>query len=174
MIDENTRKRVQDAENKRLYREALKKKLNARNQTNGEEDEVNLPSFAVVNRLGLYQCAICQEVFSSKIEFINHLTKSKHLKAIEKIKMQIQMKPDEPAPEVRTLLQKREQPETIEIQDPNEKDQDPEYFMEKNQINLPSGFFDDSQDAEQFKKEETLRMKKLMKQEGLDSRFVSR
>lgn len=176
-MDSETRRRIQEAENKRLYREALKKKLEARNQQEnalGSEEGIQLPSFAFVNKLGLIQCAICGEEFSSKLEFVNHLTKSKHLKAIEKIKMQIQMKPDEPAPEVKNLLQKREQPEELAIQDPNEKEQDPEYFLEKNEIKLPAGFFDDAGDADQFQKEENVRLKKLMKQEGFDSKYVTK
>jgi hypothetical protein len=92
MLDESTRSRVQNAENKRLYREALKKKLNAQNmQAEGspDEEQIKLPSFAITNRLGMLECAICGEEHTSRIEFINHLNKPRHLKAIEKIKKQV-------------------------------------------------------------------------------------
>jgi hypothetical protein len=90
MLNEETRKRVEEAENKRLYREALKKKLGAKNKAlnaTQSEDDIQLPSFAFINRLGMIECAICGEQFSTKLEFVNHLTKSTHLKAIEKIKI---------------------------------------------------------------------------------------
>lgn len=176
-MDKETRNRVQNAETKRLYREALKKKLQT-TQTNDlnlvDEEEIKLPSFAFVNRLGLIECSICGESFGSKIEFIGHLNRSKHTNAIEKLKMQVQMTPEQPAPELMSLLEKRDIPQIWEIQDPNEeKEQDPNYFLEKNQISLPSGFFDDQEDAEEFMKAESVRMKRLLKAEGKDTTYVN-
>lgn len=60
--DSNLRAKVQNAENKRVYREALKKKLNQINtneQGEATSEDISLPSFAFVNKLGLIECALC-------------------------------------------------------------------------------------------------------------------
>lgn len=45
--------------------------------------------------------------------------------------------------------------------------------MEKNQIKLPSGFFDSKGDEEEFKKAEQGRIRRLLKTERVDQGFTN-
>jgi hypothetical protein len=85
--DSSLRAKVQNAESKRVYRETLKKKMGQMLSECDTNDEVALPSFAFVNRVGLIECRLCGETFSTKSEFVSHLAKKTHLLAIEKLKL---------------------------------------------------------------------------------------
>ena len=45
--------------------------------------------------------------------------------------------------------------------------------MEKNQIKLPKGFFDEEGEADEFRKTQHSRIMRLLKSEGLDQTFTN-
>lgn len=192
MFDPETRKKVEKTRNRRLFREALAKRKLLSNESIESLEKAQLPSFAEIidKQNGIIKCKICFEE-THFLKFKKHLQGMRHQTKIEELKKQVKLSEKNEAElikniidednfedETTLMLGKRFQNPDENIQDPLEgaksmeieedEDLQAQKFIEKNKLDLPSGFFDDESERKKFEDEEKKRIARLSKKVGIE------